>query len=47
MTNVSPSADHRRAVKRDEPREFGGVAAGIAAGALVWLVFLSLMRLPG
>jgi hypothetical protein len=43
MTNVSPSADHRGAVKRDDLRELGGVAAG----ALVWLVFLSLMRLPG
>ena len=46
MTNMSMSADHRGAFKRDKP-ELGGVAAGVAAGALVGLVFLSLMRLPG
>jgi hypothetical protein len=46
MTSVSLHADRHGAYERDEP-ELGGVAAGVAAGALVWLVFLSLMRLPG
>ena len=47
MANVSVSADRRGAFKREELRDLGGVAAGVAAGALAWLVFLSLMRLPG
>ena len=35
----------RQAFKREELRDVGGVAAGVAAGALLWLMFLSLMRL--
>jgi hypothetical protein len=46
MTSASLSARRRGAVKREELRDSGGVAAGVAAGALVWAVFLSLMRLP-
>jgi len=45
MTSVSLSADRRGALKREEFRDLGGVAAGVAAGALLWAVFLSVMRL--
>jgi hypothetical protein len=47
MASVSLNADHREVFKREELRDLGGVAAGVAAGALAWLVLLSLMRLPG
>jgi hypothetical protein len=47
MASVSLNPDRREAFKREELRDLGGVAAGVAAGALAWLVFLSLMRLPG
>lgn len=45
MTSVSASATRRRAFKREELRDVGGVAAGVAAGAVFWLMLLSLMRL--
>jgi hypothetical protein len=44
-TSVPLPADRHGTFKHDS--ELGGVAAGVVAGALVWLVFLSLMRLPG
>jgi hypothetical protein len=47
MASVSLTPTRREAFKREELRDLGGVAAGVAAGALAWLVFLSLMRLPG
>jgi len=46
MTSASLNADRRGALKREELRDLGGVATGVAAGALIWLVLLSLMRLP-
>ena len=39
------SAIRRRAFQREELRDFAGVALSVGAGALVWLVFLSLVRL--
>jgi len=46
MSSVSLSADRREAFQREELRDLRGVAAGVVAGAVVWLVLLSLMRLP-
>jgi hypothetical protein len=45
MTGASLSADRREAFEREELRDLGGIAIGVAAGAFVWLAFLSLMRL--
>ena len=42
---VPSSAERQRAFKRAECRDFTGVALGVASGALVWLVLLSLVRL--
>jgi len=39
------SSIRRRASHREELRDFVGVALSVAAGALVWLVLLSLVRL--
>jgi hypothetical protein len=46
MTSVPLSADCRETLARTDLRDLSGIAVGVAAGALVWLVFLSLMRLP-
>jgi hypothetical protein len=45
MSSVVLSADRREAFQREELRDVCGVATGVVAGVLVWLVFLSLMRL--
>jgi hypothetical protein len=45
MTSVPLSADRRGVFKREEFRDLGGVAVGVAAAALLWAVFLSVMRL--
>jgi hypothetical protein len=38
-----PSAEQQRgAFRRGELRDCAGIAVGVATGALVWLVFLSL-----
>ena len=39
------SSIRQRASHREELRDFVGVALSVAAGALVWLVLLSLVRL--
>jgi len=44
---AAPLAERRHVVRRESLRDFAGVAVGVALGALVWLVFLSLTRLPG
>ena len=39
------SLAHRRSViRRESLRDCAGVAVGVAAGALVWLTYLSLIR---
>lgn len=43
---VAPLAERRRVLRRESLRDFAGVAVGVAGGALVWLAFLSLTRLP-
>jgi hypothetical protein len=43
---VAPLAERRHVLRRESLRDFAGVAVGVAAGALVWLAFLSLMRFP-
>lgn len=43
---VSRSATRRGAFTREEVHDFAGVAAGVVAGTLAWLVVLSLVRLP-
>ena len=45
VSTSAPSAELRRAFRREEFRTFAGVALGVAVGALVWLVSLSLVRL--
>jgi hypothetical protein len=42
-SNVAPQIRH--AFKAEELRDIAGVASGVAAGTLVWLVLLSLVRL--
>ena len=46
QTAVVPLTVRRYALRRESLRDFAGVAVGVAAGALVWLAFLSLSRLP-
>jgi hypothetical protein len=46
IADVAPLAERRQVVRRESMRDFAGVAVGVAAGALVWLAFLSLARLP-
>jgi hypothetical protein len=43
---VAPLTERRQAIRRESLRDFAGVALGVVAGALVWLAFLSLTRLP-
>ena len=43
---VVPLAERRHTARRESLRDFVGVALGVVAGALVWLAFLSLARLP-
>ncbi len=42
---IVPLVQRQQSVRRESLRDFGGVALGVIAGALVWLVFLSLARL--
>jgi hypothetical protein len=42
VASVVPLAERRHVARRESLRDFGGVALGVIAGALVWLVFLSL-----
>jgi hypothetical protein len=46
LVAVSPIAERRRRLRRESLRDFVGVAVGVAAGALVWLAFVSVARLP-
>lgn len=43
---VVPLVERRQVPRRESLRDFAGVAVGVAAGALVWLAFLSLTRFP-
>jgi hypothetical protein len=40
----APLAQRRSVVRREALRDFAGVAAGVAASALIWLAYLSLTR---
>ena len=42
---VPPLAERRHLLRRESLRDFLGVAAGVVAGGLIWLAFLSLTRL--
>ena len=42
---VAPLIERRQTLRRESLRDFVGVAVGVAAGALVWVVFLGLVRL--
>lgn len=43
---VVPIADRKDLVRRESLRDFAGVAVGVAIGALVWIAFLSVVRMP-
>jgi hypothetical protein len=43
---VARLAERRQSLRRESLRDFLGVAVGVAAGALLWVVFLGLVRLP-
>ena len=45
IADVAPFAERRR-LRRESLRDFGGVAAGVIVGALVWLALFSLIRVP-
>ena len=40
-------SERRQVLRRESLRDFAGVAIGVAAGALIWVAFFSLVRLPG
>jgi hypothetical protein len=44
IVDVPPLAERRRILRREEIRDFAGVAIGVTLGALVWLAVLSLAR---
>jgi hypothetical protein len=44
VPGVAPLLERRQNLRRESMRDFLGVAVGVAAGALVWVVFLGLMR---
>ena len=44
---VAAVRERQHRVRVESFRDFLGVAAGVGVGALVWLGFLSLLRLPG
>jgi len=46
IVDVTLLAERRRDHRRESLRDFGGVAAGVVVGALVWLALVSLMRVP-
>jgi hypothetical protein len=46
VTAVVPLAERRQALRRESLRDFAGVAAGVAAGALIWIALLALARFP-
>ncbi len=41
-----PLAERRDIVRRETVRDFAGVAVGVVIGALIWVAFLSIVRLP-
>jgi hypothetical protein len=45
LTAVGPIADRKDTLRRESLRDFAGVAVGVVAGALLWVVVLSLTRL--
>ena len=42
---ISPIDERHHLLRRESVRDFLGVAVGVGAGAIVWLAFLSLVRL--
>ena len=42
---VAPLIERRQSLRRESLRDFVGIAVGVTAGALVWVVFLGLVRL--
>jgi hypothetical protein len=44
---VAAVRERQHRVRVESFRDFLGVAAGVGAGALVWLAYLSLVRLSG
>ena len=45
VPGLAPLAERRQTLRRESVRDFVGVAIGVAAGALVWVVFLGFIRL--
>jgi len=43
---IPPLVERREAIRRESLRDFAGIAAGVVAGALIWLAFLALTRFP-
>jgi hypothetical protein len=43
---VAPLTERRQSLRRESVRDFLGIAVGVATGALLWVVFLGLVRLP-
>ena len=41
----APLTQRRHLLRRESLRDFAGVAVAVAAGALVWLTYLSFIRL--
>ncbi len=46
IAGVPLLTERRQILRREAVRDFAGVAAGVVAGALIWLAVLSLTRLP-
>ena len=44
VTARAPLAERRNVIRRESLRDFAGVAVGVAASALLWVVSLSLIR---
>jgi len=43
---VATVSERQQDLRRESTRDFAGVAVGVGAGALLWIAFLSLLRMP-